>query len=84
MFRRSAAALAAVLVLGSASMAMAEDSSSSFEGRLNAMTERAWGAYHHRMVTRGVALHHHHHRHSFHSGGSSWMNRASQLRDGGN
>lgn len=81
MFRKSATALAAVLVLGSSSMAFAEDSSSSFEGRLNAMTERYWAATH-RLVTHSVALHHRHHARGARSG--SWVNRASQLRDGGN
>ena len=79
MLRKFATALAAAFLLGSASMALAEDSSSSFEGRLNAMTERAWAAQH-PIVARDVALHHH--AHGARSG--SWMSRASQLRDGGN
>jgi hypothetical protein len=59
-------------------MAFAEDSSSSFEGRLNAMTERAWGAQH-QTITRNVALP----NHAYGSASDAWMDRASQVRDGG-
>ena len=45
MSRRFATALVATVVLGLPSIALAEDSSSAFEGRLRAMTMRAWGGY---------------------------------------
>jgi len=45
MLRKSAIALTALLVFGLPSIALAEDSSSSFDGRLRAMTARAWGGY---------------------------------------
>ena len=45
MFRKLAMTLTAVLAVGLPSIALAEDSSSSFDGRLRAMTARAWGGY---------------------------------------
>src|SRR4051812_50087787 len=45
MLKNLAVALTALVVLGFPSMARAEDSSSSFDGRLRAMTARAWGGY---------------------------------------
>jgi len=45
MLRKFALALTAILFLGLPSTALAEDSSSAFDGRLRAMTARAWGGY---------------------------------------
>jgi hypothetical protein len=61
MFAKTKVALAALAVLGSATIAFAEDSSSAFTGRLNAMTERYWGATH-ALDPRAVALQHRHFR----------------------
>jgi hypothetical protein len=87
MFRKTKMVLAAALVLASASATLAEDGSSSFTNRLNAMTARMWGGGH-ELSSRNVALRYHHHRrHRGHlvrgARSGSWMNRASQVWDGG-
>jgi len=87
MFRKTTTALAAVLVLGSASMAVADDSS-SFDGRQNPIIENGSAdlpvlvnvAWRRHLVSRRAAL-----RGYYGRGASSgsWINRASQSRDGG-
>lgn len=57
MFAKTKLALAAAAVFGSATMAFAEDSSSAFTGRLNAMTERYWAGTH-PLDSRAAALRH--------------------------
>ena len=90
MFRKTTTALAAVLMIGSASVALADDSY-SFDGRQNPIIEGgsadlqpllvnvAWRR-HHSFVSRRAAL-----RGYYGRGASSgsWLNRASQERDGG-
>jgi len=75
MFRKTTTALAAVLMLGSASMALADDSS-SFDGRQNPIIENGSAD---QPALIDVAWRHH--ARGGRSG--SWMNRASQVRDGG-
>ena len=76
MFRKTTTALAAVLMLGSASMALADDSS-SFDGRQNPIIEG--GSADLQPLLVNVAWRHH--ARGGRSG--SWTNRASQVRDGG-
>jgi hypothetical protein len=75
MFRKTATALAAVLILGSASMALADDPG-SFDGRQNPIIEN--GSANQQPGFVNIAWRHY-------GGGrsGSWMNRASQSRDGG-
>jgi hypothetical protein len=75
MFRKTTTALAAVLMLGSASMALADDSS-SFDGRQNPIIESGSADQH--PVLIDVAW-----RHARGGRSGSWLNRASQVRDGG-
>ena len=78
MFRKTSMALAATLILGSASLALAEDSSSSFNTNIYPQASRQ--AVQPTLTTRDVAL-------PLASTGTpaadQWMNRASQVRDGG-
>jgi hypothetical protein len=75
MFRKTTTALAAVLMLGSASLALADDSS-SFDGRQNPIIENGSAGQQPGFVN--VAW-----RHASGGRSGSWMNRASQSRDGG-
>jgi hypothetical protein len=75
MFRKTTTALAAVLILGSASLALADDSG-SFDGRQKPIIENGSAD---QAALINVAWHYHA------RGGrsDSWMKRASQSRDGG-
>ena len=75
MFRKTTTALAAVLMLGSASMALADDSS-SFDGRQKPIIEN--GSADQQPGFVNVAW-----RHYGGGGSGSWVDRASQVRDGG-
>ena len=76
MFRKTTTALATVLILGSASMALADDSN-SFDGRRDVIIEN--GSADQQPALINVAWRH------YARGGRSggWLNRASQSRDGG-
>ncbi|MEA2876655.1 MAG: hypothetical protein QOF14_1851 [Hyphomicrobiales bacterium] len=76
MFRKTTTALAAVLMLGSASMAFADDSG-PFDGRQNPIIEN--GSANQQPGFVNVAWRHH----ARGGNSGSWLNRASQVRDGG-
>jgi hypothetical protein len=80
MLTKSKMALAAVLVLGSASMAFAEDSSSSFAVDTYAPAALQQG-YNQPLINREVALPQ---TQSANQGAANVFDRAGQVRDGGN